>query len=92
MVLSDFGVYSGDHYAASADGVLATLGATMLLGSIILLMIVLVVGSSVKGHHMDRSGLLRIQPAELTKLSLFCYIADYLVVKATKYVITCAAS
>lgn len=26
-------------------------------------------------------GLLRIQPAELTKLSLFCYIANYLVRK-----------
>ncbi len=30
---------------------------------------------------MDHLGLLRIQPAELTKLSLFCYIANYLVRK-----------
>ena len=56
--------------------------ATMLLGSIILLMIVLVVGSSVKGaSRWIDLGLLRIQPAELTKLSLFCYIANYLVRK-----------
>lgn len=55
---------------------------TMLLGSIILLMIVLVVGSSVKGaSRWIDLGLLRIQPAELTKLSLFCYIANYLVRK-----------
>lgn len=54
----------------------------MLLGSIILLMIVLVVGSSVKGaSRWIDLGLLRIQPAELTKLSLFCYIANYLVRK-----------
>lgn len=56
--------------------------ATMLLGSIILLMIVTVVGSSVKGaSRWIDLGLLRIQPAELTKLSLFCYIANYLVRK-----------
>ena len=45
-------------------------------------MIVLVVGSSVKGaSRWIDLGLLRIQPAELTKLSLFCYIANYLVRK-----------
>ncbi|MGC6746443.1 FtsW/RodA/SpoVE family cell cycle protein [Escherichia coli] len=45
-------------------------------------MIVPVVGSSVKGHRVGSIlGLLRIQPAELTKLSLFCYIANYLVRK-----------
>ncbi len=46
------GIHSGDHYAASADGVLATYSATMLLGSIILLMIVLVVGARLKGHRV----------------------------------------
>ncbi len=40
MRLSDPGIHSGDHYAASADGVWQRYSATMLLGSIILLMIV----------------------------------------------------
>ncbi len=31
---------------------------------------------------LDSLGPLRIQPAEFTKLSLFCYIANYLVRKA----------
>ncbi|MGU0161447.1 FtsW/RodA/SpoVE family cell cycle protein [Escherichia coli] len=72
----------GYHYAASADGVLATLqchDAARIYhpaddgpGS----------RSSVKGaSRWMNLGLLRIQPAELTKLSLFCYIANYLVRK-----------
>ncbi|VTR26232.1 Cell division protein FtsW [Serratia fonticola] len=54
----------------------------MLLLSIVLLLVVLVVGSSVNGASRWISlGPLRIQPAELSKLSLFCYLASYLVRK-----------
>ena len=46
----------------------------MLIASIIMLLIVLVVGSSVNGaSRWIAFGPLRIQPAEFTKLSLFCY-------------------
>ena len=54
----------------------------MLIASIVMLLIVLVVGSSVNGaSRWIALGPLRIQPAEFTKLSLFCYIANYLVRK-----------
>ncbi|RLM15643.1 cell division protein FtsW [Gibbsiella quercinecans] len=54
----------------------------MLLLSIVMLLIVLVVGSSVNGaSRWIALGPLRIQPAELSKLSLFCYLASYLVRK-----------
>ncbi|PVZ89127.1 cell division protein FtsW [Serratia sp. S1B] len=54
----------------------------MLLVSMLMLLIVLVVGSSVNGASRWISlGPLRIQPAELSKLSLFCYLASYLVRK-----------
>jgi len=54
----------------------------MLIASIIMLLIVLVVGSSVNGaSRWIAFGPLRIQPAEFTKLSLFCYLANYLVRK-----------
>ena len=54
----------------------------MLIASIVMLLIVLVVGSSVSGaSRWIALGPLRIQPAEFTKLSLFCYIANYLVRK-----------
>ncbi|WP_445494529.1 cell division protein FtsW [Photorhabdus sp. SF281] len=54
----------------------------MLLISVILLLVVLVVGSSVNGaSRWIALGPLRIQPAELSKLSLFCYLASYLVRK-----------
>ncbi|CNH84138.1 cell division protein FtsW [Yersinia pekkanenii] len=54
----------------------------MLLISIAMLLVVLVVGSSVNGASRWISlGPLRIQPAELSKLSLFCYLASYLVRK-----------
>lgn len=58
-------------------------GTAMLIASIVMLLIVLVVGSSVNGaSRWIALGPLRIQPAEFTKLSLFCYIANYLVRKA----------
>ena len=54
----------------------------MLLMSIVMLLIVLVVGSVVNGaSRWIALGPLRIQPAELSKLSLFCYLASYLVRK-----------
>lgn len=56
--------------------------AVMLLLSMVLLLIVLVVGSSVNGaSRWIALGPLRIQPAELSKLSLFCYLSSYLVRK-----------
>lgn len=54
----------------------------LLLISIVMLLVVLVVGSSVNGASRWISfGPLRIQPAEFSKLSLFCYLASYLVRK-----------
>jgi len=54
----------------------------MLMASMVMLLIVLVVGSSVNGaSRWIALGPLRIQPAELSKLSLFCYLASYLVRK-----------
>ncbi|AOM41086.1 cell division protein FtsW [Xenorhabdus hominickii] len=54
----------------------------MLLGTIMMLVVVLFVGSSVNGaSRWVAIGPLRIQPAELSKLSLFCYISSYLVRK-----------
>ncbi|ACS84458.1 cell division protein FtsW [Musicola paradisiaca] len=54
----------------------------LLLVSIAMLLVVLVVGSSVNGASRWISlGPLRIQPAELSKLSLFCYLASYMVRK-----------
>lgn len=54
----------------------------LLLITIIMLLIVLVVGSSVNGaSRWIALGPLRIQPAELSKLALFCYLASYLVRK-----------
>ncbi|WP_420912820.1 cell division protein FtsW [Chimaeribacter coloradensis] len=54
----------------------------MLLVSLVMLLIVLVVGSSVNGaSRWIALGPLRIQPAEFSKLSLFCYLASYLVRK-----------
>ena len=48
----------------------------MLLATVVMLLIVLVVGSSVNGaSRWIALGPLRIQPAELSKLSLFCYLA-----------------
>ncbi|AXF77250.1 cell division protein FtsW [Erwinia tracheiphila] len=54
----------------------------MLLVTIVMLLIVLMVGSSVNGaSRWIALGPLRIQPAELSKISLFCYLASYLVRK-----------
>lgn len=54
----------------------------MLIASIVMLIIVLVIGNSVNGASRWISlGPLRIQPAEFTKLALFCYLANYLVRK-----------
>jgi len=54
----------------------------MLLVSMVMLLVVLVVGSSINGaSRWIALGPLRIQPAELSKLSLFCYLASYLVRK-----------
>lgn len=54
----------------------------MLMVTVAMLLIVLVVGSSVNGaSRWIALGPLRIQPAELSKLSLFCYLASYLVRK-----------
>lgn len=54
----------------------------MLMISVVMLLIVLVVGSSVNGaSRWIILGPLRVQPAELSKLSLFCYLASYLVRK-----------
>jgi cell division protein FtsW len=54
----------------------------MLLVTVVMLLVVLVVGSSVNGaSRWIALGPLRIQPAELSKLSLFCYLASYLVRK-----------
>lgn len=56
--------------------------SVMLLVSIMMLLIVLMIGSSVNGaSRWIALGPLRIQPAELSKLSLFCYLANYLVRK-----------
>ncbi|MCC3702651.1 cell division protein FtsW [Rouxiella badensis] len=54
----------------------------LLFISIIMLIVVLGVGSSINGASRWISlGPLRIQPAEFSKLSLFCYLASYLVRK-----------
>ena len=65
--------------------------SAMLIAAIIMLLVVLVVGSSINGaSRWIDLGVMRFQPAEFTKLSLFCYLANYL--RWTKCVITCAAS
>ncbi|XBS70530.1 cell division protein FtsW [Acerihabitans sp. KWT182] len=54
----------------------------MLLLTMVLLLVVLVVGSSVNGaSRWIALGPLRVQPAELSKLALFFYLASYLVRK-----------
>ncbi|WP_224553962.1 cell division protein FtsW [Pectobacterium versatile] len=54
----------------------------LLLLAIVMLLVVLVVGSSVNGASRWISlGPLRIQPAELSKLALFCYLSSYMVRK-----------
>ncbi|CUX97291.1 Lipid II flippase FtsW [Candidatus Hoaglandella endobia] len=54
----------------------------MLFITLLMLLVVLVLGSSVNGaSRWITFGPLSIQPAELSKLTLFCYIASYLVNK-----------
>lgn len=54
----------------------------MLLITLLMLLMVLIVGNSVNGAtRWITIGLFRIQPAELSKLTLFCYLASYLVRK-----------
>ena len=54
----------------------------LLLMAVAMLLIVLVVGSSVNGaSRCIAFGPLRIQPAEISKLALFCYLSSYLVRK-----------
>ncbi|MGP1954077.1 MAG: FtsW/RodA/SpoVE family cell cycle protein, partial [Arsenophonus sp. NC-QC1-MAG3] len=50
--------------------------------ALILLLVVLVAGSSVNGaSRWINIGVVRIQPAEIAKLALFCYVSSYLVRK-----------
>ncbi len=57
----------------------------ILLLSIVMLLMVLLIGSSVNGASRWISlGPLNIQPAEFAKLSLFCYLAGYLVRKVAE--------
>ncbi|MEC5317406.1 cell division protein FtsW [Brenneria populi subsp. brevivirga] len=54
----------------------------LLLAAMLMLLVVLAVGSSVNGASRWISlGPLRIQPAELSKLALFCYLSSYMVRK-----------
>lgn len=56
--------------------------STMLLITLVMLLVVLFVGSSIHGaSRWIALGPLCIQPAELSKLALFCYLASYLVHK-----------
>lgn len=54
----------------------------MLLFSLLMLLVVLVIGNAINGaSRWIALGPLRIQPAEFSKLSLFCYLSSYLVRK-----------
>ncbi|MFV9996606.1 MAG: cell division protein FtsW [Arsenophonus endosymbiont of Dermacentor nuttalli] len=54
----------------------------LLIMALILLLVVLVAGSSVNGaSRWINTGIVRIQPAEIAKLALFCYVSSYLVRK-----------
>lgn len=55
----------------------------MLIGSLAMLAVVLVAGNSVNGaSRWIDIGIVKIQPAELSKLSLFCFVSSYLVRKS----------
>ncbi|MGL9769674.1 MAG: cell division protein FtsW [Sodalis sp. (in: enterobacteria)] len=59
--------------------------SVMLLITLIMLLVVLIVGRSVNGAaRWIAIGPIHIQPAELSKLALFCYLASYLVRKVTE--------
>ncbi|WP_180558727.1 cell division protein FtsW [Arsenophonus endosymbiont of Apis mellifera] len=54
----------------------------LLIIVLMLLLVVLVAGSSVNGaSRWINTGIVRIQPAEIAKLALFCYVSSYLVRK-----------
>ncbi|MGP1958888.1 MAG: cell division protein FtsW [Arsenophonus sp. NC-CH8-MAG3] len=54
----------------------------LLIIALILLLVVLVAGNSVNGaSRWINIGVVRIQPAEIAKLALFCYVSSYLVRK-----------
>ncbi|XZQ54797.1 MAG: cell division protein FtsW [Arsenophonus sp.] len=51
----------------------------LLIISLILLLVVLIIGISVNGaSRWINIGIIHIQPSEITKLALFCYISSYL--------------
>ncbi|MDT9587488.1 MAG: cell division protein FtsW [Candidatus Arsenophonus melophagi] len=55
----------------------------LLITSLILLLLVLLTGTAVNGaSRWINTGILCIQPSEITKLSLFCYLSSYLVRKS----------
>ncbi|MFT8209710.1 MAG: cell division protein FtsW [Symbiopectobacterium sp.] len=54
----------------------------LLVLTLVMLLVLLVVGSSVNGaSRWIALGPLRVQPAELSKLALFCYLSSYMVRK-----------
>ncbi|NLS43692.1 cell division protein FtsW [BEV proteobacterium] len=54
----------------------------LLLLTLVMILVVLVVGSSVNGaSRWIALGPLHVQPAELSKLALFCYLSSYMVRK-----------
>ncbi len=55
----------------------------LLLGALGMLAVVLVAGSSVNGaSRWIDIGIVKIQPAEISKFALFCYVSSYLVRKS----------
>ncbi len=59
--------------------------STLLIIAMVMLLIVMVIGSSLNGaSRWIALGPLNIQPAELSKLALFCYLASYLVRKVAE--------
>ncbi|GAB1438115.1 cell division protein FtsW [Providencia sp.] len=55
----------------------------LLMASMAMLVVVLVAGSSVNGaSRWIDVGLVKIQPAEISKFALFCYVSSYLVRKS----------
>ncbi|HGN1706218.1 TPA: cell division protein FtsW [Providencia rettgeri] len=55
----------------------------LLMASMAMLVVVLVAGSSVNGaSRWIDIGLVKIQPAEISKFALFCYVSSYLVRKS----------
>ncbi|MFP3014385.1 MAG: cell division protein FtsW [Arsenophonus sp.] len=54
----------------------------LLITSFVMLLVVLVSGISVNGaSRWISAGIIRIQPAEIAKLAIFCYLSSYLVRK-----------